>query len=137
MRKLNQPPRGEENYHEILEGISVYEETEDVPSIAGTSKVTELNGVRYSDIVNVLGEPTYPTPSGDDKVQKEWRMLYKDAEGKEVLFCIYDYKTFSEWETTQYLTDWSVGGLRDDSVILNSIVEALESVMKSADHETA
>jgi hypothetical protein len=53
------------------------------------------------------------------------------------LFCIYDYKTFSEWETTQYLTDWSVGGLRDDSVILNSIVEALESVMKSADHETA
>jgi len=63
--------------------------------------------------------------------------LYKDAEGKEVLFCIYDYKTFSEWETTQYLTDWSVGGLRDDSVILHSIVEALESVMKSADHETA
>lgn len=137
MRHLNQPPRGEDNHHEILDRVRVYAQDETPPTIAGMSRVTELNGVHYNDIVNVLGEPTYPHPSGDEKVQKEWTMLYTDEDGNEVLFYLYDYKTFSEWETTQYLTDWSVGGLRDHSSVLNEIMEAMKQVMKNADHETA
>ena len=137
MRHLNQPPRGDENHHELLDRVSVYEQDEMPPAIAGMSKVTELNGVNYNEIVSVLGEPTYPNPSGDDKVQKEWTMLYKGEEGDGFLFYIYDYKTYSAWETTQYLTDWSVGGFKEHAHMMNEIVEAMKQLMKNADHETA
>lgn len=40
--------------------------------IGGTYKVGSLFGWTYSDLVNLMGEPTLPEPSGDEKVQKEW-----------------------------------------------------------------
>ena len=72
--------------------------------IQGTSLKGHLYGVTYNDLVNLFGEPTFPEPSGDDKVQVEWVI-----EHDEEVFTIYDWKTYSRRETTEELTEWNVG----------------------------
>ena len=44
----------------------------------GTYKVGSLTGVSYWDLKKAFGEPTHSTPSGDDKVQKEWVFEFED-----------------------------------------------------------
>ena len=51
--------------------LYVYEKGEDFVS-PPTSRVTELTEIDFNSLVDILGEPTYDTPSADDKVQKEW-----------------------------------------------------------------
>ena len=70
----------------------------------GSSLKGHLYGVTYNDLVNLFGEPTFPEPSGDDKVQVEWVI-----EHDEEVFTIYDWKTYSRRETTEELTEWNVG----------------------------
>ncbi len=74
------------------------------PSTTGTYKVDTLMGPNYSQ-VNFLGDPTYSSPSGDNKVQKEWVVEFNDE-----LFTIYDWKTYSVYETKNTLDTWSIGG---------------------------
>jgi hypothetical protein len=40
--------------------------------VTGSSFKTMICGFKYSDLVKVLGEPTYPNGSADAKVQIEW-----------------------------------------------------------------
>jgi len=75
------------------------------PSTAGTYKVDTLMGPNYSQLVNFLGDPTFPNESGDGKVQKEWVVEFNDE-----LFTIYDWKTYSVYETKNTLDTWSIGG---------------------------
>jgi len=91
----------EEDYKDKL---TVFHDT-DAPSTAGTYKVDTLMGPNYSQLVNFLGDPTYSSPSGDNKVQKEWVVEFNDE-----LFTIYDWKTYSVYETKNTLDSWSVGG---------------------------
>ena len=77
----------------------------DAPSTAGTWKVGTLKGPNYSQLVNFLGDPTFANESSDRKVQKEWVVEFNDT-----LFTIYDWKTYSAYETKNTLDSWSVGG---------------------------
>tara|TARA_R110000772_G_scaffold62600_2_gene140680 strand:- start:1355 stop:1678 length:324 start_codon:yes stop_codon:yes gene_type:complete len=71
----------------------------------GTYKVGSLTEISYWDLKKAFGEPTYSTPSGDDKVQKEWVFEFEDKN-----FTIYDWKTYDERYTVEELRTWSIGG---------------------------
>jgi hypothetical protein len=68
-------------------------------------KVGSLEGVTYGELVELLGEPTWDTASGDDKVQKEWVVKFGDKQ-----FTIYDWKTYDQDYTINSLTQWIIGG---------------------------
>jgi len=85
--------------------MKVLEQNEVGNKINGTSLKGYLNGVSYVDLVDTLGQPTYTTPSGDGKVNKEWVVQYNDE-----VFTIYDWKTPSTEYTETQLFRWNVGG---------------------------
>ena len=87
---------------ETKEQFQVFDNYTDVAD--GTWKVGSLNGIYYRDLVNKLGRPSV-VGSGDDKVQVEWVMKYKDE-----VFTIYDWKTYDPEYTEYELDTWSVGG---------------------------
>jgi hypothetical protein len=70
----------------------------------GTSLQGYINA-NYSQLLEVLGKPTYDEPSGDDKVQLEWVIEFKGN-----IFTIYDWKTGSREYTENELTEFNVGG---------------------------
>ena len=74
------------------------------PSVNGTSLVGHLEGFTFDNLVNVLGQPTFDEPSGDDKVQVEWIVEY-DGE----VYTVYDWKTYDRDYTLNILTEWHVG----------------------------
>ena len=94
----------------------------DVPNINGTYKVGSLSGVRYNDLVSVLGLPTFDEPSGDDKVQKEWVIEYNGG-----IFTVYDWKTFDEEYTMNELDVWSIGGKSN----CDDLVDFLRAILQS------
>jgi len=59
----------------------------------------------YNQLVEILGEPTYPNPSGDEKVQKEWVVQFRGD-----YFTIYDWKTFDVDYTMNELESFHIGG---------------------------
>ena len=69
---------------------------------------------RYSDLVEIFGEPTYDTPSGDNKVSTEWNMKFIDEteNSREIEATIYDWKECDEGlrcrNDVPY--DWHIGG---------------------------
>jgi len=72
---------------------------------------TSLKGytaATYKQLVAVLGEPTFNTPSGDDKTQVEWVVKFKND-----YFTIYDWKTYDREYTLNELTIFHVGGKID------------------------
>jgi len=71
---------------------------------SGTSLQGYINAT-YSQLLEVLGKPTYNKPSGDDKVQVEWVVEFNDN-----FFTIYDWKTGSREYTENELTEFNVGG---------------------------
>ena len=75
-----------------------------VPNTNGTSLKGYLNAT-YRDLVNVLGEPTFPEESGDGKVQVEWVVEF---EGE--IFTIYDWKTYDRQYTEYELDRFNIGG---------------------------
>ena len=77
--------------------------------------------ITYPQLVSILGEPTYPTESGDGKVQKEWVVEF-DGD----VFTIYDWKTFDEDYTMNELDEFHVGGKTN----ANDFIEALSNKNK-------
>ena len=96
--------------------LTVYESLDDIPNDS-THLIGHLDGITYHDLVLALGEPTYSTPSLDDKVQKEWVVEFVPKHGaskdKILVFRIYDWKTGSEFHTMNFLESWSIGGERE------------------------
>lgn len=78
--------------------------SDNIPSTQGTCRVGYVNAT-YNQLVNLLGEPTFPEESGDGKVQVEWVVQF---EGK--LFTIYDWKTYDRDYTENVLSKFNVGG---------------------------
>lgn len=76
----------------------------------------------YSQLVAVLGEPTFTEPSGDGKTQKEWVVSYKGN-----VFTIYDWKTFDVNYTMNELDRFNVGG----HVTAYDFIDELESKINS------
>lgn len=83
-------------------------------------KVGSLEGVRYEDLVGLLGEPTFDYPSDDDKVQKEWVLKFGDKQ-----FTIYDWKTYDVEYTMNELDVWSVGGTENPLEFISTLQEDL------------
>jgi hypothetical protein len=71
---------------------------------SGTSLKGYINAT-YSQLLEVLGKPTYDEPSGDDKVQVEWVVEFEGD-----IFTIYDWKTYSREYTENELKTFNVGG---------------------------
>lgn len=86
----------------------------------GTSLVGYIN-CTYPELVKVLGEPTYPEASGDDKVQKEWVIKYK---GK--VFTIYDWKTYDPEYTMTELNEFHIGGKGSAHDFINKLEEMIK-----------
>lgn len=70
----------------------------------GTSLQGYINGT-YSQLLEVLGKPTYEETSGDGKVNFEWVIEFNGE-----IFTVYDWKTFSREYTENELTEFNVGG---------------------------
>ena len=92
-----------------------------LPMIGGTSLKGYITGYTYSQLVEVMGEPTFSTESGDGKIQKEWVI----RDGNDV-FTIYDWKTYDEEYTTTQLTRWNVGG----HIYAGDFIEKIEKKLK-------
>lgn len=73
--------------------------------IGGTYLVGKLVGYTYSELVDLMGEPTFSEESGDSKIQKEWVVVDGDN-----VFTIYDWKTYDVEYTITENTIWNVGG---------------------------
>jgi len=72
----------------------------------GTHKVGDLKGVSYTELVKIFGLPTFwPEDNFDGKVNFEWVIQMGD-----VIFTVYDWKTFDEEYTKNELDRWSIGG---------------------------
>lgn len=84
--------------------MRVLKENEAKGRTTGSSLKGYINCV-YQDLIKVLGEPTYPKASGDDKVQKEWVVEYNGE-----IFTIYDYKTYDPEYTMNELDNFHIGG---------------------------
>ena len=93
--KLNQP-----KYNKITKQENA------LKLIGGTSLKDRLVGFNYKQLVAAFGEPTFPTESDDGKIQKQWVFVRtKDN----VVFTIYDWKTYDENFTTTMLQSWNIG----------------------------
>ena len=73
--------------------------------IGGTYLVGKIVGYTYTDLVNLMGEPTFNIGSDDGKTQKEWVIVDGDS-----VFTIYDWKTYDEQYSMNKLIRWNVGG---------------------------
>lgn len=112
--------------------IRVYEEGESTPDIR-SSKQGELKDMTYYDLLDLLGEPTYPNQSGDEKVQKEWVIEFTPFEENPCFLRIYDWKTYSCWDTINSLRVWSIGGEEAsefNALELKSLLKTLISMNK-------
>jgi hypothetical protein len=79
-------------------------------------KVGQLVGIKYSDLVRILGEPTYNEESGDGKTQVEW---WIELNG--IYFTIYDWKTYDREFTLNGLYIWSIGGSSNPDKLIEFI----------------
>ena len=92
--------------------------------VTGTSYKGLILDTTYQDLVSVFGEPTYPEPSGDNKVQKEW--VFKDSQGN--VFTIYDWKTYDENITENKLEVWHVGSRKFAGDFIDWVESSVSSV---------
>ena len=71
------------------------------PKVTGSSKMGDLDGVSYQELVHTFGKPTERS-SGDGKTNAEWIITLEDG----TVVTIYDYKSDVAPEDNLY---WSVG----------------------------
>jgi hypothetical protein len=88
----------------------------------------------YYNLIDVFGEPTYTTASGDDKVHTEWVLRFKciekdatDPDDWEIIYAtIYDWKEAGPQVARQASTyRWNIGGnsYMADDVVAKAIEE--------------
>ena len=75
----------------------------------------------YGQLLEVLGDPTYNEPSGDDKTQVEWIIEFKGE-----IFTIYDWKTFSREYTENELDRFNIGGKSSAVDFINMLATILK-----------
>ena len=64
-------------------------EKEEMYFDGGSWKVGSLNNVCYQELIDLFGQPTFPSESGDFKVQVEWAIEVNDGD-KVYILRIYD-----------------------------------------------
>ena len=78
----------------------------------GSSRVSELDGVTYEQLVRTFGESNFG-PSGDDKVHSEWIIEFTNEFGEKVIATVYDYKQYGT--PVEEITYWSIGGFKAEA----------------------
>lgn len=91
--------------------------------VGGTSLKDRLIGWNYKQLVVAFGEPTFPTESGDGKVQKEW-VFVRNSDG--AAFTLYDWKSGDENYATTMNQTWNVGS----KVYAGEFVDDMISLLK-------
>lgn len=81
----------------------------------GTSLKGYINAT-YKQLVAALGEPTFNTPSGDDKTQVEWVVKFRNK-----YYTAYDWKTYDREYTLNELTVFHVGSKVDALDFINAL----------------
>lgn len=118
-------------YHEYGK-ISVYESGDDIPK-RPVSKVHTLEGTRYWELLDTLGKATYDKESADGKIQKEWVIKYVPADLLDTddyyVFHIYDWLTFSAWNTKTTLKEWNVSGEAETRKIAEEMTTLLKQLI--------
>jgi hypothetical protein len=70
----------------------------------GTSFYNVTVSATINQLTEILGAPTYDTPSGDNKVQKEWVCETEDCK----IFTIYDWKHYRTLSPDEVI-EWHIG----------------------------
>ncbi len=83
--------------------LRVYDEM-GAPDTSGSSLKGYIHAT-YSQLVDLLGQPTFDEPSGDGKTQVEWIVGFEDD-----IFTIYDWKTYDRNYTENQLSTFNIGG---------------------------
>lgn len=90
---------------------------------------TSFYGITFTatvqDLRKVLGEPTFETNDGEDKVNFEWEMETEDGE----VFTVYGYREdrrLNEYEDIE----WHIGG--HDSLTTMKAAEEIDEALASA-----
>jgi hypothetical protein len=89
--------------------IWVYNNNEKAQSIAiseatNMSYTEAVEGVYYSELVEILGPPTFPKTNKNKSIHKEWVLYYRGE-----IFTIYDYNVQDEKTVVLNNHCWNVG----------------------------
>jgi hypothetical protein len=80
---------------------AIYKFLEKPNNFFGDTLKNELNNISYTELVEIIGLPNSTKKSGDNKVNFQWYVEYKDC-----TFCIYDYKCKDLDYTLQENRNW-------------------------------
>lgn len=99
----------------------VYEQDEAYKYGVHTSyKAIKLRAT-YDELVEVLGQPTFPMPNEDESVHRSWVCRWNSS-----TYEIYDYNTFSEEYTINFLRSWYINTDSEGDVLeFSKMVEGL------------
>jgi hypothetical protein len=92
------------------------------PNMMGSSGSGNIKAT-YQQLVAILGEPTFDTPSGDNKVQKEWRVDFKGD-----TFAIYDWKTYDVEYTMNELDIFNIGSKASATRFIAALEEKIKEL---------
>ena len=78
---------------------------QDTDRINGSSFHNDIIFATPNELRHVLGEPTFETNDGADKVNMEWCMQMNDGN----MFTVYDYKEYHVLHPNEQV-EWHIGG---------------------------
>ena len=102
--------------------ITKLNQEEALDVVGGSSLKGHLTGVKYSQLIRALGQPTFEEESGDGKVQFEWVFNFNGE-----VFTLYDWKTYDIEYSINELTTWNVGG----KTYAGEFIDHIESLIKA------
>lgn len=100
--------------------MKIFKENEDF-STNGTSYSGCITAT-YNQLIKTLGEPTFDTPSGDNKVQKEWVVEFEEN-----IYTVYDWKTYDVDYTMNLLNEFNVGSKVNAEKFIESLTKEIEA----------
>ena len=96
-------------------------------------------GIKYDDLVDIFGPPTYYNESGDGKVNFEWVIEFENENGILETFTIYDWKVDPDYSIANtgavseadewYGSRWHVGGKVYAGEFIECVEEAFDKGM--------
>ena len=104
-----------------------------------TLKATCLQGymnASYEELVQVFGEPTFDTPSGDGKTDIEWLLKIHDNEfDEDHVVTIYNWKDYdgglAARSNPNY--EWHIGGCK--KIVVGMLIEYFRDALANEDYD--
>lgn len=104
----------------------------DTDRITGSSFHSDIIFATPNELRHILGEPTFETNDGTDKVNMEWCMEMPDGN----IFTVYDYKEYHILRPNEQV-EWHIGGHDRFTTHLAKqlLIDALQQAKDELDHE--